>query len=175
MAPRSIRYWDAGVFLALLKNEEWRIAEIQAVLKAAEAGQVLIVTSSVSLVEVVKLDQKQAIIEIPPADCAKIEGFFQRSYISVRLLDPRVSAMARQYIWQHGLSTRDAMHLATAVRYRIPQLDTYDQGLLDLNGQIPGLSISHPNLPLQTEMGDFMEADQPEADEDGEASNADDL
>jgi predicted nucleic acid-binding protein len=156
MATRPTpRYWDAGVFLAWLKEEKWRLDEVNAVLKAAEAGHILLVTSSVSLVEVVKLDAKQAVIEIPAADCAKIEGFFRRSYISVRLLDPPTSAMARQYIWDYGLTTRDAMHLATAVSLHLTQLDTYDQDLLDLNGKVPGINISHPNVPVQFEMTDY--------------------
>jgi predicted nucleic acid-binding protein len=173
MAPRSLRYWDAGVFIALLKPEAWRLDEVNAVLKVAEAGQILVVTSSVSLVEVVKLDAKQAIIEIPAADCAKIEGFFSRSYVSVRLLDFKVGATARDYIWRYGLDTRDSIHLATAVRYHLPQLDTYDQHLLDLNGKISGLNISHPNLPVQFEMADFN-FDEAAADEDAEEDESQD-
>lgn len=170
---RASRYWDAVVFLAWLKNEQWRLDEVKAVLKAAEAGQVLLVTSSVSFVEVVKLDRKQAVVEMPASDCKKIEDFFRRSYIDVRLFDPLTAELARRYIWDYGLQTRDAMHLATASRWHLTQLDTFDEHLLGLNGKFPGINISHPNLPVQFEMTDFIDAtspDQPE-DEEGQDSN----
>jgi hypothetical protein len=122
---------------------------------------------------VTKRDAKHAVIEIPVADRAKIEGFFHRAYITVRLFDFATAALARDFLWRYGLSTRDAMHLATAVRYHVPQLDTYDDGLIDLNGQVPGINISHPNLPLQYEMADFN-FDEAPANEDAEEDESQD-
>jgi predicted nucleic acid-binding protein len=172
---RPSRYWDAGVFLAWLKNEQWRLDEVKAVLKAAEAGQILLVTSSVSFVEVVKFDRKQAVVELPDTDCKKIEDFFRRSYIDVRLFDPLTAELARRYIWDYGLATRDAMHLATASRWHLTQLDTFDDHLLDLNGKFPDINISHPNLPVQLEMTDFIDATSPDQPEDEEGQDSIDL
>jgi len=45
-------YWDASVFLAWLNKEEGRFYICDAILKAAEEGQVKIVTSAITLVEV---------------------------------------------------------------------------------------------------------------------------
>jgi hypothetical protein len=64
------------------------------------------------------------------------------------------------------------MHLATASRWHLTQLDTFDQHLLDLNGKFPNINISHPNLPVQLEMADFIDEagpGQPD-DEDGQGS-----
>jgi predicted nucleic acid-binding protein len=146
VAPQD-RYWDTGPFLAWLKAETHRLADVEPVIRAAEAGKVRLVTSSVTLIEVVKLDQKNAPIEVPPDDAEKIRQFFLKSYISVRTFDRPTATLARQLIWDHGLTTRDAMHLATATRWRMPLLETLDAGdLIPLSGKVgdPAIEIRLP-------------------------------
>lgn len=145
------RYWDTGPFLAWLKNEAHRLVDVAPVIEAAEAGNVRLVTSSVTLVEVVKLDQKQAVVEIPPEDAEKIRQYFLRSYISIRTFDRPTATIARQLIWEHGLQTRDAMHLATAIRWKLPLLETYDVGdLVPLSGKVgnPPIEIRLPRYDI---------------------------
>jgi hypothetical protein len=43
---KKLHYWDSCVFLAFLKNEKDKINDCISVLKAAENGQVIIVTSA---------------------------------------------------------------------------------------------------------------------------------
>jgi predicted nucleic acid-binding protein len=141
------RYWDTGPFLAWLKEEAHRLADVEPVIKAAESGRVRLITSSVTLIEVVKLDQKHAAIAVPPEDAEKIRQYFLRSYISIRVFDRPTATLARQLIWEHNLKTRDAMHLATAVRWRIPLLETFDgDDLIPLSGMVgnPAIEIRPP-------------------------------
>lgn len=52
---------------------------------------------------------------------------------------------ARELIWQHlSLRPNDAIHLASALRANCTLYYTYDRGLLDLDGKIPGLEITEP-------------------------------
>jgi len=141
------RYWDTAPFLAWLKRESHRLADVEPVIRAAEIGKVRLITSSVTLVEVVKLDQKDAAIQVPPEDAETIRQWFLRSFISLRTFDRPTATIARQLIWDHGLKTRDAMHLATAIRWRVPVLETFDSDdLIPLNGKVgdPLIEIRTP-------------------------------
>ena len=48
-------YWDANCFLALLKAEQDRIEAVSAIIKNAEKGKIKIVTSVLTLTEVLKI------------------------------------------------------------------------------------------------------------------------
>ncbi len=146
MPKLGTRYWDAGPFLAWLKNEQRddRARRCESVIRPAERGELVIVTSSISLVEVVRLDQRGGVVNVGPEAAAAIDAFFRQPYISIRVVDVRIGELARDLIWRFGLSTRDALHLATALRYGITQVDTFDGGLLGLDGKVgsPPLRIT---------------------------------
>jgi hypothetical protein len=75
---------------------------------------------------------------------------FQHDWIVVIECDRQVAEAARQLIWNHeALSHKDAIHVATAVKAQVVQLDTFDEQLIGLSGQIgsPPLLIGKPNLP----------------------------
>ena len=156
MARTPARYWDAGPFLAWLKQEtrDDRATRCEPVIRAAERNQVLLVTSSISMVEVVKLDEKGARVNIGSDAEAKITAFFRQPYILMRDYDPRTAELSRRLIWDFDLSTRDAIHAATALRWNLTQMDTFDGGLLALDGKVgnPPLRISVPDLPQQLEL-----------------------
>lgn len=66
MAGQSpLRYVDSDVFLGWLKNEPDKVDECRTVIKGAEAGNVKLVTSSITLTEVIKLEKGR---EIPADD-----------------------------------------------------------------------------------------------------------
>lgn len=79
------RYWDSSVFLAWLLPEPPRKKQCAEVLRAAERGEVQIVTSAITLTEVIKLKGR------PPLKAAqedKIRRFFLNEYIAVVNADP---------------------------------------------------------------------------------------
>jgi len=161
MAIRSRRYWDSSVFIAWLAEEtvDGRVDKCRPVIKAAEAGQVIIVTSSLTLVEVIRLKGKPA---FDPAKEDMIQRFFMQEYIVVRQLDRHLGEVARSLIWKHGFWPKDSVHVATALEARADQLDTFDDELCRKSRMIgePPLVIAAPDLPEQLEFDEQDEDDQ---------------
>jgi hypothetical protein len=150
------RYWDSSAFLAWLLPEPEREEACRSVLKAAEEGEVQIVTSALTLTEVIKLKGKP---ELKRDQEVRITKFFQNEYIILRGLDRFIAQSAQHLIWEYPqLKPKDSIHVATAVRWKIPVLDTFDLAdLLPLDGKLPldstpnspTLRIGEPHMPRQ--------------------------
>jgi len=170
MSDTPTRYWDAAAFIAWLKPEPDRKPACEGWLNLAQQGKVLIVTSTMTLVEVVKLDHTDILL-LGPEVAATIEGFFRHSWISLRSVDPEIGEKARGLIWDHDLRVRDAIHIATALRYKVPFLDTYDEAMIGLNDQFPEVTIGYPpQVPEQLSAEELMAP--AEAQDDAEAEFA---
>ena len=120
-----------------------------------EAGRTRIITSVLTRIEVFETDLEQSIRD-------KYSRLLSRRCCQVVDNDLRVSNLAREireyYVRQSqldglpGLTTPDAVHLATAIHYRADAFWTFDEGkqggrsLLALNGNVAGytLFISKP-------------------------------
>lgn len=148
---RGVRYWDAVTFLGWLAAEPDKVDRCRAVIKLAEARRVRIVTSSLTLTEVIKLKGKAPLTRDKESI---IRDFFKNDYIIVRLLDRRTAEYGRELIWTHGFHPKDAIHVATAVLAGVDQLDTFDDDLIKKSGIIgtPPLAIGKPDLPEQLEI-----------------------
>lgn len=146
-----LHYWDACTFLAYLKGEPDKVDACVAVLEHAKQGKIKIVTSSISLVEVIKLKGKSP---IPKDQEDKIKKFFQHKWIILQDVERKTSEFARDLIWEYGLKSYDAVHLATAIRAKVDRVDTFDSDLLKLSNKVgnPLISIGEPCLPLQKEI-----------------------
>ena len=61
-------------------------------------------------------------------------------------------------LWRDG-SVR-SFHVATAVKMKVPVLDTFDEEMIELSGQIgnPSLRITTPDIPFQDDL--FREDDE---------------
>jgi len=161
MAKLPRCYWDSTCFLAWLKPEEENKRACQEVISAAERGEIQIVTSAVSLTEVIKL-HKGLPIEIPKEHEERIVTFFQQEYIVVVQVTRFIAEDARSLIWRFpSLKPKDALHAATAVYAQahsgpLEELHTFDRDFLPLDGKIgsPALRIrkpqmAQPPLPLE--------------------------
>jgi predicted nucleic acid-binding protein len=144
------RYWDSVTFLGWLSEEADKVAECKPVLEAAEAGTVTLVTSALTIAEVLWLKGHK---KVPPAQARKIEAFFRHRWIVVRELDRFVAEDARELVWTKNVKPKDAIHLATALRQDVSfdQFDTFDGDLIKLSGTLgdPPLTIGRPNLPAK--------------------------
>ncbi|MGH8673829.1 MAG: type II toxin-antitoxin system VapC family toxin [Burkholderiales bacterium] len=140
------RYWDSNAFLGWLSNEKDKAEDCGAVIDAAMEGRLEIVTSALSLTEVIR---KKGAKRIPKDDERKIREFFEWPWIVVRTVDRFVAERARELIWEHDLKSADAVHLATALLLKLSIMDTYDVELIALDGKLgnPPLRIGHPSLP----------------------------
>lgn len=147
-------YWDSDAFLGWLGKEADKQKACGTVLGAAERGEVVLVTSSLTLTEVIRIKHQPA---IPRDGAEKVRKFFLSRYIVIKQLDRFTAEDARDLVWTHGLKPKDAIHVATARRFQIPVLHSYDSDLTDLNGKIPGIVICKPCLP----QGDMFAEQQP--------------
>jgi len=149
-------YWDACTFLALLKKEEGKFEECYRVIKAAEAGEIIILTSAITFVEVIKLEKGQP--RLPKKDVEeKIRAFFKHKWIIIREADRVIGESARELIWQHNLDPKDSIHVATAINNQASVLETFDTELLKLSGTMgdPLLPIRRPDYAMQLELDIF--------------------
>ncbi len=153
------RYWDSCAFLAWLLPEPEREDTCHSVLRAAEDGELEIVTSAITLTEVIKLKGKP---ELKADYEKKIADFFKNDFIILRNVDRFVALSAQRLVWEHNVAPKDAIHVATALHWKIPVLDTFDDGLLGLNGKLaiergnptsPLLQITTPHVPEQLPLG----------------------
>lgn len=123
MKPKAIHCWDSGVFLAWLLPEPERKELCEPVIRAAESGAIRIVTSAIALTEVIHLKGHPKISE---ESSGRIKKFFQHEYIVVRNVDRFIAEHARELIWRHGLKPKDSIHAATAAKFSVDYLDTFD-------------------------------------------------
>lgn len=151
--PRQV-YIDSCVFISYLKNEP-TAQQCEGLFDNAEKGNIELVTSSLTLTEVIKVQNN---IVIPQNDQEKLKKFFLNKYISIANFERRIAENARELIWQYPhLKPKDAGHLATAIYLNISTLFSFDEHFLKLNGKIPNIEIKTPDIPSQTRL-DFAKA-----------------
>jgi predicted nucleic acid-binding protein len=92
----------------------------------AENGRLLIVTSTLTIAEVLydKSDTKSTAEAIKK----KIRSYFEHPWIVLRSVDRKTTEVAADIRITHkSLRIPDAVHIATAVRWRVRYLHTYDE------------------------------------------------
>lgn len=145
-------YWDSCVYISCIERTPSRDAMLWAIAKAAEAGDLVLVASSLVIAEVIKIDDPSRSAQ---DQAALIRRFFENDYIKIRAVDRRTAEDAAEISRTTGLKPPDAIHVATAIRWKCECLQTYDgeQGghnkLLAFDGRIgtPPLKIELPALP----------------------------
>lgn len=112
------------------------------ILEEAESGDVVIVTSFMTLTEVLKVDGDKP---INVSEQKKITDFFKKDYFEWVNFDRGIAEAARDLIWNHaGLKSKDAVHLASAVAVTklgvsLDAVHAYDGIFRKLSGKIDGL------------------------------------
>ena len=139
------RYWDSDCFLGWFNAEADKEAYCRDVLEEAEAGKLLLVTSALTIAEVLALRGQP---RIPPANREKVEAFFRKDYIAVRSVTRRISESARALVWDHNIKPKDAIHVATAIDAKLSLMNTFDEHLWKRSGKIgePKLIIERPSV-----------------------------
>ena len=139
--------------MAVFNKEVGRVDNCQSILLAAERGEIRIVTSALTLTEVIKIKGK-ATLAADSEDT--IRAFFEHEWIVVRDVDRFIAEQARDFIWKYKLQPYDAIHLATAYKMKLQHLDTYDRtdlGKLDGKLGVPEMKIGKPpRIPYQTNL-----------------------
>ena len=101
-------YWDSNAFLAWLQNETDREAACRDTLDAAQRGEFLIMTSALTLAEVLWLKGAPKLTE-DKADL--LNRFFRRSSLRVVNLDRRIAQRAQRLVWESGIRPKDCYYL----------------------------------------------------------------
>lgn len=144
------RYWDAAVFLGWLAAEPDKVGDCRPVIEAAESGAVTLVTSALTIPEVLWLKGHPE-KRLTPQSAQRVTAFFKHSWIVVREVDRFIAEAARDLVWSRNVKPKDAIHLATALQRDVDydQFDTFDAHLIKLSGSLgnPPLTIGRPNLP----------------------------
>lgn len=164
-------YWDSCIFYALLKGEKHRDGELEAIKRQAKAfdeGNLYIITSSITLTEVMPAKLEQAHQEL-------FAGMHKRSTFVWVDANPKVTGLAVELrtkfvktqpitgnnLW---LSTPDAIHIASAISVGVPELITLDgndkpklkeTSMLEFSNEIEaqyGLKIMRPDTTGQIDL-----------------------
>jgi len=155
MKKKIIRYWDSDCFLGWLNKELDKKENCEYVLDLAENGKVIIVYSAITLTEVIYLRGR---LQISFEKHKAIENFFQRSYLRMIDVDRKIANFARELIWKYNVKPKDSIHVATAINRNISILNTFDGGLLKLDGKLQledkskNLTIKIPDSNIQKEI-----------------------
>ncbi len=177
MAKCPVIYWDACAWLGLLNKESAKHRELNIVWERGRRGEVRILTSALSMVEVFKkrcegLDSKPFTDEVE----AEIAALFQEDHVDRVQLEPNVATRARQLLREHPELKKapDAIHLATALWWNCDEMQTYDQeNLIALDGKTVrrgggALTICTPDAstdgPLFASAKNLNEPNQEESD-----------
>ena len=118
-------------------------------LEEAKAGRILIVTSALTLAEVLALRGQP---KIAAAKREAVVQFFKHEYIAVQNLTRKLAEEARELVWDHGIAPKDAVHVATALAGKVSMLHTFDADLIKKSGKVgaQGLTICKPFVPETT-------------------------
>ncbi len=140
------RYWDSDAFIGWLAEEHDKVNECRPVIQAAEGGKTLLITSALTLAEVLWLRGRPP---IPPEDAETVQRFFAHEYIAVVDVDRTMAEEARKLVWSHGIAPKDAIHVATAIDVEADRMETFDGALIKKSGTVgnPPLEIGRPNEP----------------------------
>lgn len=130
------RYWDSAAFIAWIQKEEGRVEQLRAVLEAADRGETEIWTSALTIAEVLWPKGRPEIRGITARQRSTVRGMFRRPSIKIIQVDRQVAELAQDVVWDHGVKPKDAIHVASCLRWEIPLLETFDGPLGDMDGKI---------------------------------------
>ena len=139
------RYWDSDCFLGWLQAEDGKVEPCRHVLNVAARGELEIITSALTIAEVLHIPGRQPI----PADKRQqVIDFFKRSYIIPMSITRRIAEESRDLVWDHGIEPKDALHVATALKAKVDVFNTFDQPLIGKSLRVgdPKLLIEIPKI-----------------------------
>jgi len=151
MTGLELIYWDTDAFLGWLQAEADKVELCKGTLDRAKGGEVVIVTSALTIAEVL---WRRGGPRLPSDKADVLRKFFRHSYIRVRNVTRAIAESAQDVVWNHGVMPKDAIHIATAIDVKALIFETFDADLLKKSGLIasPSLTIRKPIPPKQTNL-----------------------
>ena len=141
-------YWDSACFLSHFHAEVGKAEKCDGVLQRAERGEVLIITSALTLAEVLWMRGGP---RLPKDKAELVQKFFRRSYIRIYNVSRKLAESAQTLVWDSNIKPKDAIHVATAIHLGADALETFDKGLISKSGSVglPLLLIREPQAAAQ--------------------------
>ena len=143
--PLPRRLWDSCVLIDYLAGSAEVAEACNKIIAQAEMGVLEIVVSAMATIEVAYLEGSN-----DQDSEARIRELFGRSYIIPVAIDVQVASASRRLVRKYRSDPKskppDAAHLATAIQWGIPVIETTDPGLLRLDGLegTPPIRIRRP-------------------------------
>ena len=143
--PLPRRLWDSCVIIDYLAGSAGVAEACNKIIAQAELGELEIVVSAMATIEVAYLEGSD-----DQDSEARIRELFGRSYIIPVAIDVQVASAARRLVRKYRsdpkLKPPDAAHLATAIQWDIPVIETTDPDLLRLDRLegTPPIAIRRP-------------------------------
>lgn len=150
--PRRI-YWDSNVPLSYLNNVEERVPTIEELFRQVRAGEIELLTSSISRVEVAFAASEKEDGELDSEAEQAIETFWApgspiKTVEFYDLIADSAKDLIRQGIEQGwgSLKPMDAIHVATAQRMNVSEMHSYDKDVKRWSGHL-GFPITDATTP----------------------------
>jgi predicted nucleic acid-binding protein len=153
-------YWENSAFVAWLNREAGRFEVCDAILRSAEKGELRIVTSAITLVELFgysladfhgKSIDGETVRQIED----KIKDLFKTEFIEIVSVDRFIAQKAhdiRRDTPQLRKKSIDAIHLSSAIFTGVDEMHSYDADDLLRLSPFSGLKIVQPHWDFQIEM-----------------------
>jgi predicted nucleic acid-binding protein len=125
-AGRPLYGVDTMLFVYHFEANERFGEQAGALLAAAEQGRCALVTSVLSLLEVLVIPKRREMTEL----CQRYREFFSSfPNLAVQPIDAEIAEIAAELRAAHSIRTPDALHLATALHARVDAFVSEDRGL----------------------------------------------
>ena len=143
--PALRRLWDSSVVIGYLAGYKDIAPNCSQIIQQAERKETEILVSQMARVETAYLEGQS------DSESERLIGeFFSREYVIPVNIDTEVSVIAqtlvRKYRANPNIRPPDAIHLATAILWKIPCLETTDLQLIRFDGLEgnPPVSVRRP-------------------------------
>jgi predicted nucleic acid-binding protein len=123
-------YWDTSIFLCFLNRDEVQRSVIcEDVLQHAAMDELIIVTSTYTIVEVIRPKRRSIPSSRPltPQQVDKIKGMFRWPFIQTIELDERTALYASDLARDYDLAPADSVHAASAILWKAEALHAWDR------------------------------------------------
>lgn len=149
MADLQKYYWDSNMWIGLVNGEPKKIAAIEYHYELARKGQSEIYTSTIAYVEVFRLRIEENLTKPLPQDgLDTIQEAIEQDFVKLIPVDMEIGRNARKLRRQltDFQGAADAVHLASALRWGVDALFTYDKAHLIAQN---GFLTDHFGRPLR--------------------------
>ncbi len=119
------RLWDSSVVVDYLAGKPRAVPHARPIVDSARRGEAQIWVSTFAHVEVALLEG----FSETNAE-AIVVHFFNQDYIVSVALDPTVSEIARRLVRRFRVKGKDAVHIASAIRWGVATFETFDTELI---------------------------------------------